>query len=245
MILIAYPDWRRADVLTWHRMLIEETGKSNPVMALFTAPGGDEPAEIQWATDFFRRKFGVRVLPVRLIKRKTPAEEARRIIHAADILYFTGGDPLLAARAAVAAGIDEDLRRRFHEGAVLGAYSAGAIAIGAFWPEWPETEAADLPEGGAQLVRGLNLNTRVICDFHDEQSRWEELHACMRLLGSHHPDRIWRGYGVPTRGAIRISGSGQIDLLGDRGPWLTSGPQGVRAVQPPAAVDSERSVRIN
>lgn len=228
--LIAYPDWRRSDVRDWHDAMFKETGKDRPNVALFTAPGGEDPEEIRWVTDTFRRRYGAAVQAVRLLRRPTPFEEAREIIRSADLLYFTGGDHFLLVRAATSAGLAEVLKRRVAEGAVVGGYSAGAIAIGAYWPEWPEPERPDLPEEGATLVRCLGLNTRLICDFHAEEDDWEELYACLRLLRARDPHTTWHGYGVPTRGAIRISGTGRAELLGDRGPWLATSPSGVKVM---------------
>lgn len=226
--LIAYPDWRRSDVMSWHDAMFAETGKSRPQVALFTAPGGEDPEEIQWVSGTFRRRYGAEVNPVRLLCRRTPPAEARAIIRAADLLYFTGGDHFVLVRAAFEAGIADDLKHRFEEGSTVGAYSAGAIAIGAWWPRWPEPERPDLPEEGAALVQCIGIHRRVICDFHGEEDGWEELHACLRLLRAQDPKKIWYGYGVPTRGAIRISRAGRIEWLGDKGPWLTAGPQGVK-----------------
>lgn len=232
--LVAYPDWRRADVLAWHKAMFKETGKTHPTVALFTAPGGEDPEEIGWFSGFFRRRFGATVRPVWLLDRKTPTGEIREIVGRADLLYFTGGDHFLLVRAAGESALTELLRRRFNEGAVVGAYSAGAIAIGAFWPEWPEPPRPDLPEEGAQLVPCLALNERVICDFHAEEDDWEELKTCLRLLHARDSSKNWTGYGVPTRGAIRILRTGQVELLGERGPWLVAGPGGIKETQPPS-----------
>lgn len=233
--LIAYPDWRRSDVRKWHDAMFSDTGVSKPGVALFTAPGGDDPEEIAWLTKTFRQTYGAAVHPVRLVRQPISPADARAIIREAHLLYFTGGDHFVLVHAARNAGIEVDLRKRHREGAVVGAYSAGAIAIGPYWPEWPEPERPDLPEEGAGLVKCLGLNRHVICDFHGESDDWDELHACMRLIHNQESSAVWNGYGVPTRGAIRISKDGQIERLGDHGPWLVTTEEGVKKIPGPAS----------
>lgn len=238
LLLYAWPDFRRADVVRWHEALFADAlpsrAKNRRVeVALFGACGEDDPEDIRWCSKFLTTHFDCRVEPVRLVRRPTPAAEARAIVNRADILYFTGGDQFLFVRAAQRTGLDELLRKRHAEGACVGAFSAGAIAIGPWWPEWPETERPDLPEEGADLVPCVGLNDRAVFDFHAEEDDWEELHACMRLLRAKDRSRRWHGCGVPTRGGVRIGRDGAVQILGDGGPWLAANSSGVRRVKAP------------
>lgn len=233
LYLMAYPDWRRIEVVRWHQAMFEEIGKSHPHVALFAASGGEDPEEIRWVSDSFQWRFNAIVEPVRLLRRKTPSAEARAIILRSDVIYCTGGDHFLMVRAVYEAGLADTLKQRVKRGAVVGAYSAGAIAVGPYWPEWPEPPQPDLPEEGASLVRCLGLNNQFICDFHSEEDDWEELRACLRLLRDKDSRKTWYGYGVPMRGAVRILRSGAIECMGDKGPWLRTGPNGVESSPSP------------
>ncbi len=230
--LIAWHDWRRADVLAWHDAMFAAAGPGPVTVAFFPTPFGDDANWTERFAGLLRKRYAAEVRPVRLLRDPTPAAELHEILGNAQLFYFTGGDQHLLMQPE-RRDLAREIRRRIKAGAVAGGFSAGAIAIGPCWPDWPDPLQSELPEEGAKLVRGLGLQQRCIFDFHAEDDGWEELKACLRLLAAQDPKQTHYGCGVPTHGAARVLAAGAVEILGDPGPWFASGPDGVREIQAP------------
>src|SRR5260370_14748202 len=106
-------------------------------------------------------------------------------------------------------GLDELIRRRRREGAVLVGVSAGAIGLTRWWVEFPDDNPA------------LTRPTRYACigavdcavDCHDEDSDWEELRALLDAWAIEEPDAVVDAWGIPLGGAIEV-GDGGVTHLG-------------------------------
>jgi cyanophycinase-like exopeptidase len=141
--------------------------------------------------------------------------EARATVEQADVLFFGGGDPVLAARRLVEAGADEWVREARASGATCIGLSAGSIALAAFWADWP----ADDPDAEPTLVRCIGAAPRVVVDCHAEADDWEELRLVQRRMGSDAAELTFAGIG---HGSALVVGA--HDELSWIGPGVTLSP---------------------
>ena len=146
-----------------------------------------------------------------------PKSDAHAIVERADIVFVPGGDPVAGAKMLVSAGADVWLRDARARGAVLVGISAGSIALGAWWGEWPEDDAA----AEATLVPCANVAERFVFDAHAEEDDWIELRLVARLLRRKHQNL--RYVGLPTGAAIELDSHGEIHPIGVE-PFLLSEP---------------------
>ena len=134
--------------------------------------------------------------------------EAEEVIARADILFFGGGDPVLAAERLVRAGADEWVRAARTRGAACVGLSAGSIALGAFWASWPDDE----PLADPSIVRCMGVVPGLVVDCHAEADDWEELRVVQRAL------RLETGplqfIGIGSGGAVIVDHEGALEWLG-------------------------------
>ncbi len=147
------------------------------------------------------------------------ADDARRAIDDADVVFVSGGDPVLGANLVRGCGADGWLRTAITRGAAIVGASAGSIILGAWWASWPEDEndGADDEHQGAKLVPCAAIAPRLVLDAHDEADDWAELRVVARLVKQRGDDV--RFVGIPTAGAIAVDGDGKIESIG-RAPFF-------------------------
>jgi hypothetical protein len=143
-------------------------------------------------------------------------DEAREVIERADVLFFGGGDPVLAARRLVDAGADAWIRAARERGATCIGLSAGSIALGASWASWSEEEPAADPA----LVPCLGVVPDLVIDCHAEEDDWEELRTVQRLLGD--KANALRFAGVGAGAALIVGSDGELEWIGK--PYLLPPP---------------------
>ena len=137
-----------------------------------------------------------------------PSATARSIVERADVLFFGGGDPVLAMRRLVEAGADTWVRAARERGAACVGLSAGSIALGAYWASWPD----DDPDAEPNLVRGIAAVADLVVDCHAENDDWEELHAVRARLGPIAAGLTFAGIGHGS--ALVVHGDGALEWLG-------------------------------
>jgi hypothetical protein len=134
--------------------------------------------------------------------------ETRARLESAQMIYLGGGDVAQLAERMRALGLDEIVRRRRRDGALIVGVSAGAIGLTRWWVEFPDDNPA------------LERPTRFACigavecavDCHDEDGDWEELRALLGAWGGEEPDAVVDAYGIPTGGAIEVTDGGVTPL---------------------------------
>jgi hypothetical protein len=144
-------------------------------------------------------------------------EDAQGIVEGADIIFVPGGDPVAGAKMLVGSGADEWLCAARDRGAVFVSISAGSIALGGWWGEWPD----DGDDTKAELVRCTNVAENFVFDAHAEEDDWIELRIVARALHRRH--RNLRYVGIPTGAAIEIDAGGNVHPIGAE-PFLLSEP---------------------
>jgi cyanophycinase-like exopeptidase len=135
----------------------------------------------------------------------------RHVVDRADLVFVSGGDPTHGAKVLARTGAAGWMREAHARGTPMMGVSAGAIALGAWWIDWPEDE--DAPEEQADLVACVGILPGHVFDTHDEEDGWKELHVASRLLAR-------RGekahlLGIPTKGALVFDERGAMEVVGE------------------------------
>ncbi len=138
----------------------------------------------------------------------TPPDAAREALERADLIFFGGGDPVLAARRLCAVGADAWVRAARARGTACVGLSAGSIALGALWGEWP----VDDPDGEPEIVRCVGAAENVVVDCHAEEDDWEELRLVQRRLGRDGDALTFAGIGHGS--ALVVGSLGELSWVG-------------------------------
>jgi cyanophycinase-like exopeptidase len=186
-----------------------------PRVALSLAPISGEPEVLKKFAGWFVGKTFRGAEVHRFVVAGEPGaqapDEARRIVENADLVFISGGDPIVGARLLNGAGADDWLRDAARRGATLSGGSAGAILLGSFWAEWPD-DGEGKPFDGGQLRHCTCVAPDLVIDTHDEEDGWNELklvHGMLRAAGHRHRVR-----GIPTDGALVIHDDGRLEPVG-------------------------------
>jgi cyanophycinase len=174
-----------------------------PSVAWIGAAHGDTPGGFERTAALLAKRYGAKVLHA----HAGAAEEAQRIVSGADFVYLGGGDVRLLTERLRAAGLDETIRRRHADGAVVLGVSAGAIGLTPAWIDFPE-------EDGPPVRFACLGAVPIAVDVHDEESDWEELRALLAVWAAEHPDAVVDAYGIPTGGALELDSAGVVTTLG-------------------------------
>jgi cyanophycinase-like exopeptidase len=175
--------------------------------ALAHAPA-DEARQAMAIKKLFRLPGWVERFSVAGEDGATPPDEARAVVDRADILFFGGGDPVLASHRLVSAGADVWIREARARGVTCIGLSAGAIALGAFWGSWLEHE----PDADPTVVPCIGVVPDLVVDCHAEEDAWEELHAVQRGLGPR--AKGMRFAGIASGAALIVGADGALEWIG-------------------------------
>jgi hypothetical protein len=160
-------------------------------VAVSYAPMADAPGGLAHMKGAAQRTFGgsgisLEAFAVEGEPHAMAPREAHAIVARADLVFVTGGDPVLGARILAAAGADAWLREAHARGASMLGVSAGAMVLAARWASWPDPdenpEAARGPFDGGTLVPCAAVADRVVVDCHAEKDAWAELVLVRDLL---------------------------------------------------------------
>jgi len=138
-----------------------------------------------------------------------PEAAARAVIERADVLFFAGGDPILAAERLVRAGADVWVKEARTRGAVCAGLSAGSIALGALWGRWSD----DDPDSEPAIVPCVGAVADVVVDCHAEADDWDELRIVQRALGARARELRFAGIGHGC--ALVVAGDGSLEWIGE------------------------------
>jgi cyanophycinase-like exopeptidase len=143
-----------------------------------------------------------------------PPEVARAIIERADLVFVSGGDASLGARLLDESSASAWIRDAHGRGAATMGVSAGSIALGAWWAEWPDDETGSESEQLARtsLVAGVGIVADHVFDTHNEEDDWDELRLVAKLCAAR--GKAARFLGIPSGGALVFHGDGSMEPVG-------------------------------
>jgi cyanophycinase len=130
------------------------------------------------------------------VHAQLPAEEAE-FLATADLILLAGGDTELGLHALRSNGAAQIVTRRYHEGCVLLAVSAGAVQLG----HGVIVERA----AASELLPGLGLVPWML-DAHQEASGWSRLSRTVRIL-----EGTMAGLGIPSGGGVLFHPDGTLE----------------------------------
>jgi hypothetical protein len=192
-----------------------ELAGARPLVAWIGAANGDQRAWYERVAKVLRERYGAETEMARSVG-EFDADETRQILDAAQMIYLGGGDVSLLAERVRALGLDEQIRRRHQEGALVVGVSAGAIGLTRYWVQFPE-DNYELEEPSRFACIGA---VSIAVDCHDEESDWEELRALLAAWGREEPGARVEAYGIPLGGALEIAPGGAVTHLGPAPKWL-------------------------
>jgi cyanophycinase-like exopeptidase len=195
----------------------EAIGKRHVRVAVSYAPVAGSAEGLEYMSARMPRLFPDAAVERFAVAGETGAtrpEEARAIVERADLVFVSGGDPSLAARLLDASGASAWIRDAHARGAATMGVSAGSIALGAFWAEWPEDESGDESEQFArtELVPAIGVVAGHVFDTHNEEDDWDELRLVARLCAAR--GMVARFVGIPSGGAVVFHGDGSMETVG-------------------------------
>jgi cyanophycinase len=194
-----------------------ELAGARPLVAWIGAANGDQLAWFERVAKVLRERYAAEVELARTVPTEDfDPEETRALVEAAQMIYIGGGDVGVLAERVRALGLDEQIRRRHHEGALVVGVSAGAIGLTRYWVQFPEDNLEIEEPTRFACIGAID----VAVDCHDEESDWEELRALLDAWRREEPDATVDGYGIPMGGALEIAGSGAVTHLGPAPKWL-------------------------
>ena len=186
-----------------------ELAGARPLVAWIGAANGDQRAWYERVAKVLRERYGAEVEMARTIG-DFDTGETRQIIDAAQMIYLGGGDVALLAERVRALGVDEQIRRRHREGALVVGVSAGAIGLTRYWVQFPDDNLELEHPTRYACIGALGIAV----DCHDEESDWEELRALLAAWQREEPGAVVDAYGIPLGGALEVAPSGTVTHLG-------------------------------
>ena len=194
-----------------------ELAGARPLVAWVGAANGDQRAWYERVAKVLRDRYGAEVELARTVPTvEFDAAETRSLIEAATMIYIGGGDVGLLAERVRALGLDEQIRRRHREGALVVGVSAGAIGLTRYWVQFPDDNFEIEKPTRFSCIGALE----VAVDCHDEESDWEELRALLEAWEREEPGATVDAYGIPMGGALEIAPGGAVTHLGPAPKWL-------------------------
>lgn len=157
----------------------------SPKAAYIGASNGDAP---EFYSIFEAAMEAVDIRNCKMIRSPFPAED-ESFLSEADIILLGGGDVELGWTVLTERGMEELIRRRYYEGAILIGISAGAVQLGLYGL----TERESSFDG---LIETFKLVPFII-GAHEERQGWERLKRTLRLLNA-----AAKGIGIPTGGGL-------------------------------------------
>jgi hypothetical protein len=192
------------------------TKKKSPRVAVSYAPIAESKQGLGFMRKMIGRLFpGAKTEPFAVKGEPDAMTEraARAVVEQADVVFVSGGDPVLGAKLLCDAGAHEWLAEARARGAAIMGVSAGSIVLGAFWAEWPVDIPKDDPNEGATLVPCTGVAGDLVIDTHNEEDDWDELRVVQRLVKR--TKKKARFVGIPTGGAIVVGEGGRFEAVGN------------------------------
>lgn len=184
------------------------------------APVAESPEALKFMSDRMLKLFaGVGIVTRFSLPGEADAEPARAkaIIDEADLIFFSGGDPVVGAHILRESGADAWVREARERGAASAGISAGAILLCASWASWPDEGHPDEPFDGGTLIPCTGVVDDLVVDCHGEEDDWNELKLVAAMVrarpgvGGDGP----RLRGIPTRGGLIVRPDNSLEVVGD------------------------------
>lgn len=165
---------------------------------------------------------GARLELVKLARKNASVASARRLLDDCHLVFMSGGDVEHGMNLIQERGVADDLRRLAGDGKPFVGISAGSIMMCQHWVRFPDDDDARAETFACLGIAPLHM------DAHAEADGWPELRTLVRLVAAGDAGAV--GYGVPSKGCLRVSLDGGKPKLAALGAPIAR--IGVRAGKP-------------
>lgn len=185
---------------------VRATGAKKPLVAYVGVASNDNLGFMKMLSAAFLGT-GARVEMAKLARKTAKPANARALLEAADLVFMSGGDVEHGIKLLDERGVADDLRRLAAAGKPFVGISAGSIMLGQHWVRFPDDDDAKAEPFACLGIAPLSM------DAHSEGDGWSELRVLVRVLAKTGAEP--KGYGVPSKGCLRVE-------LGGKAPKLTA-----------------------
>lgn len=185
---------------------VAATGVAKPLVAYVGVASNDNVGFMKMLSAAFLGT-GARVRMAKLARKSANVANARALLGDADVVFMSGGDVDHGMRLLDERGVSDDLRKLAAAGKPFVGISAGSILLGQHWVRFPDDDDAKAEPFACLGIAPLSM------DAHSEDDGWSELRVLVQQLARHGHEP--KGYGVPSKGCLRVE-------LGGKSPKLTA-----------------------
>ena len=196
------------------KKIVEQAGKTNPVLVFIGAASGDSPDYFRAVCDVFEKKLEQKIKTKCVVKnliltdvsQRPTFEQIREMIMGADIVYVGGGNTTDLMKALRETRSDEILKQAYDKGVIMSGNSAG----GCVWFEYydnSEDEDFDGTESTLKTKKGLGLIKGYFCPHWNRDFVSKD--AVKKMLTKESKF----GYGVEEGVAIMAQTDGDKQIL--------------------------------
>ncbi len=183
---------------------VKALGKKRPLVAYVGVASNDNVGFQKMLSAAFVGT-GARIEMARLARKNAKVSTARALFDDCDLVFMSGGDVEHGMNLLHERGVADDLRRLAAGGKPFLGISAGSIMTCKEWVRFPGDDEARAEPFPCLGIAPLHM------DAHSEDDGWSELRVLVRLLARRHGDAL--GYGVPSRGCLRVDLDGAAPTL--------------------------------
>jgi hypothetical protein len=180
-----------------------------PLIAYVGAASNDNVGFQQMLSGMFLGT-GAKLQAAKLASPRAKVASARQLLADCDLVFMSGGDVEHGMKVLQDRGVADELRELWRAGKPFLGISAGSIMLGQHWVRFPDDDDAKAEPFPCLGIAPLQM------DAHSEDDGWSELRVLVRLLEREQKHAL--GYGVPSKGCLRVSVEGErveLQALGD------------------------------
>jgi len=184
--------------------VFQSFGKKSPTVAYSGTASGDDKNFFRFIAESFVQAGADKVVHALIVPEGADLKKAKSILESADIVFISGGDVEAGMDVLQDKNMVDFLTGLYKQGKPFFGISAGAIMLADRWVRWTDPNN----DNSAELFPCLGF-APIICDTHDEQAGWEELHAALTLV----KDGV-KGYGLASGSGVMVTADGKVAALG-------------------------------
>lgn len=193
---------KKPDVLL--QAVFQSFGIKSPTIAYSGTASGDDKNFFGFIAESFVQAGADKVVHALIAPEGADLKKARSVLESADIVFISGGDVEAGMNVLQEKNMADYLTGLYQQGKPFFGISAGALMLADRWVRW--TNPHD--DNSAELFPCLGF-APIICDAHDEQAGWEELHAALTLV----KDGV-KGYGLASGSGVMVTADGKVAAVG-------------------------------
>jgi peptidase E len=188
---------------------VAAVGKKKPLVAYVGVASNDNVGFQKMLSAAFLGT-GARIEMAKLARKTAKVSNARALLADCDLVFMSGGDVEHGMNILNERGVADELRALAAAGKPFLGISAGSIMTCKEWVRFPGDDDAR-----AETFPCLGI-APVHMDAHSEGDNWPELRTLVKLLAKKDAEAV--GYGVPSKGCLRVELGGdkpKLKALGD------------------------------